>query len=66
VTVTTPASVPSDVEPTRLDDLIADARVVQRLLDVHETPTVAFPEQRSLRIPEPAVALVAGLDSYGD
>lgn len=48
-----------DVTPGSFDDLVADgAEVVRHLAEV--------PRQRALRIPERAVALVSGLDTYGD
>ena len=52
--------VPSDVEPGSLDDLVADAAEVSRHLAEVPRP------RHVLRIPEPAVSVVAGLDSYGD
>jgi hypothetical protein len=67
--VSTHEDVPSKAEAGSLDDLIADGAVVQRLLDLrHTSPLV--PDQRSVSIPESmpesALAVVAGLDSYGD
>ena len=61
MTATVPhQDVPSEVEPASLDDLVADAAEVSRHLA--EVP----PPRRVLRIPEPAVRVVADLDSYGD
>ena len=49
----------ADIVPGSFDALVADgAEVVRHLAEV--------PRQRRLRIPERAVALVSGLDSYGD
>lgn len=63
--MSTHADLPSEVEPGSLDDLIADGAVVQHLLDLRSA-AVLVPAQRVLRIPESALAVVAGLDSYGD
>ena len=63
--VTLHASVPSEVEPTSLADLIADCAAVRLVLDAG-TAGRLVPEPRPVTIPEPAQALVAGLDSYGD
>jgi hypothetical protein len=65
--VTSHADLPSEAEAGSLDELIADGVVVQHLLDLRSAPAFV-PEQRVLRIPVPASALavVAGLDSYGD
>jgi hypothetical protein len=63
--VSSHASVPSEAEPTSLADLIADCDAVQQLLHLPTGP-VELPAQRVLSIPEPALALVAGLDRYGD
>lgn len=54
------ADVPSESEPRSLDDLVADCAEVSRHLA--EVPV----QRRVLRIPAPALAVVAGLDSYGD
>lgn len=66
--MSTNASTPSAAESNTLADLIADSVVVQQLLHVDQRAATAIrlPEQGTLRIPEPALALVAGLDSYGD
>jgi hypothetical protein len=61
--VTTPGphpEVPSEVEPRSIADLVADAADVTRHL--REVPR----QRRVVTIPEPAVAVVQGLDEYGD
>ena len=60
----------SEVESTTIADLAADADIVRRLLDVRRA-VVSLPEQHRIVIPdgvipEDALALVAGLDAYGD
>ena len=57
--------VPSEVEPDSISDLVADGEAVRALLDESRT-TPEVPEQRALAIPDRAVAVVAGLDRYGD
>jgi hypothetical protein len=61
--------------PSGFDDLIADAAVVARVLDLPTTtvelPPVEFPRQGGVVvttgvIPDRALAMVSGLDSYGD
>jgi hypothetical protein len=54
------ADVPSEAEAHSLDDFVSDAAEVTRHLA--EVP----PPRRTLTIPDRAVGLVAGLDSYGD
>lgn len=54
------AAVPSEVEPGSLADLVADCAEVSRHLA--EVPR----QRRVVIIPAPAVAVVAGLDEYGD
>jgi hypothetical protein len=49
----------TEFEAPSLDSLVADCAEVSRHL-------AEVPRQRAVRIPERAVALVAGLDSYGD
>jgi hypothetical protein len=51
---------PSETEAASLDDLVADAAEVTRHLAEVPRP------RRTLTIPERAVGVVAGLDSYGD
>ncbi|MGZ4592805.1 MAG: hypothetical protein ACXV3C_02990 [Actinomycetes bacterium] len=63
--MTNHASLPSEIEPGSLADLIADCAAVRSLLHLQTAP-LTLPSQRELTIPEPALALVAGLDSYGD
>jgi hypothetical protein len=68
--VTNHAGVPSGAEPYSIADLAADASVVRRVLDLGGRPVV-LPDQRTIAIrddviSERALALVAGLDSYGD
>jgi hypothetical protein len=68
--VTNHADQPSEVEARSFADLAADAEVVRRRLDLRE-PTVSLPDQHSIvlsdsDIPDGALALVAGLDVYGD
>ena len=60
----------SEVESTSIADLAADADIVRRLLDVRRS-VVSLPEQHRIVIPDEvipddALALVAGLDPYGD
>lgn len=60
----------SEVESTSIADLAADADVVRRLLDVRPA-AVSLPDQHRIvlpdsDIPDDALALVAGLDAYGD
>jgi hypothetical protein len=55
---------PSTAEPTTLDDLIADSRAMPHLFDPHAAATTTLAEHGPVRIPEPAFALVAGLDTY--
>jgi hypothetical protein len=57
--------VPSEVEPTSLDELVADGAAVRRVLDESRLAVVPGPSQR-VRIPESALAAVSGLDTYGD
>ena len=58
----------TEVESTSIAALAADADIVRRLLDVRPA-VVALPEQQRIDIPvvpDDALALVAGLDAYGD
>jgi hypothetical protein len=68
----------TEVESTSIAALAADADIVRRLLDVRPA-VVSLPEQQRLVIPDgmpdsipdgvipdDALALVAGLDAYGD
>ena len=50
----------SETETASFDDLVADAAEVTRHLAEVPRP------RRTLTIPERAVGVVAGLDSYGD
>ena len=54
------AEVPSEAEAVSLDDLVSDCAEVTRHLAEVPLP------RRTLRIPDRAVGVVAGLDSYGD
>ena len=54
------AAVPSEAEAHSLDDLVSDAAEVTRHLAEVPLP------RRTLTIPDRAVGVVAGLDSYGD
>ena len=54
------ADVPSEAEAHSLDDFVADAAEVTRHLAEVPGP------RRTLTIPDRAVGVVAGLDSYGD
>jgi hypothetical protein len=54
------ADVPSEAEAHSLDDLVSDAAEVTRHLAEVPRP------RRTLTIPDRAVGVVAGLDSYGD
>ena len=54
------ADVPSEAEAHSLDDLVSDAAEVTRHLAEVPAP------RRTLTIPDRAVGVVAGLDSYGD
>jgi hypothetical protein len=61
VTVPEPhADVPSEAEAHSLDDFVSDAAEVTRHLAEVPRP------RRTLTIPDRAVGVVAGLDSYGD
>ena len=60
----------TEVESTSIAALAADADIVRRLLDVRPA-VVSLPEQQRIVIPDgvipdDALALVAGLDAYGD
>ena len=60
----------TEVESTSIAALAADADIVRRLLDVRPA-VVALPEHQRIDmpddvIPDDALALVAGLDAYGD
>jgi hypothetical protein len=62
VTIVAPhADTPSEIEPGSLDDLVADAAEVTRHL-----AEVPHPLPHPVTIPEQAVGVVAGLDTYGD
>jgi hypothetical protein len=68
--VTNHAGIPSATEPRSIADLAADAAYVRRVLDLRDAP-IELPVQRAIVIPDPvipdrALAIVAGLDSYGD
>jgi hypothetical protein len=63
--VTNHAGLPSEVEPTSIADLVADAFAVKRVLHVGGS-TVTLPDPRGVVIPDGALAAVAGLDTYGD
>jgi hypothetical protein len=68
--VTNRAGLSSAAEPGPFADLIADAADVQRVLHLAGA-TVKLPDQRVLVlpdavIPDRALAVVAGLDTYGD
>ena len=54
------ADVPSEAEAHSLDDFVSDAIEVTRHLAEVPRP------RRTLTIPDRAVGVVAGLDSYGD
>ena len=54
------ADVPSEAEAHSLDDFVSDAAEVTRHLAEVPRP------RRTLTIPDRAVGVVAGLDSYGD
>ena len=54
------ADVPSEVEAHSLDDFVSDAAEVTRHLAEVPRP------RRTLTIPDRAIGVVAGLDSYGD
>jgi hypothetical protein len=68
--VTNHAGKSTEVESTSIAALAADAAIVRSLLDVRPA-VVALPEQQRIVIPDgvipdDALALVAGLDAYGD
>jgi hypothetical protein len=71
--VTNHAGKTTEVESTSIAALAADADIVRRLLDVRPA-VVSLPEQHLVIpdgmpegvIPDDALALVAGLDAYGD
>ena len=54
------ADVPSEAEAHSLDDFVSDAAEVTRHLAEVPQP------RRTLTIPDRAIGVVAGLDSYGD
>lgn len=56
---------PSEVEATSLAELAADGVAVQALLDL-SVRSLPVPVQRTVTIPDGALAVVADLDSYGD
>ena len=56
------ADVPSEAEAHSLDDFVSDAAEVTRHLAEVPRPR----PRRTLTIPDRAVGVVAGLDSYGD
>jgi hypothetical protein len=61
VTIVAPhADVPSEAEPDSFDDMVADCAEVTRHLAEVPHP------RRTVSIPDRAVGIVAGLDSYGD
>lgn len=63
VTVVEPhTELPSETEASSLDDLVSDAAEVTRHLAEVPRPR----PRRTLTIPDCAVGVVAGLDSYGD
>jgi hypothetical protein len=68
--VTNHADQPSAVDPRSFADLAADAEVVRRLLHLPDkSVTLTARHTIVLRdevIPDRALALVAGLDVYGD
>jgi hypothetical protein len=63
--MTSHADLPSEAEATSLDDLVADGLVVRHLLDLTRREGRGLPAQ-VVAIPESALALVSGLDAYGD
>jgi hypothetical protein len=68
--VTNRAGKSSEAGSPSIADLAADAEIVRRLLDLRPT-VVSLPEQHRIVlsdgvIPDDALALVAGLDAYGD
>ncbi len=54
------AEVPSETDAASLDDLVSDCAEVTRHLAQVPRP------RRTLTIPDRAVGVVAGLDTYGD
>jgi hypothetical protein len=60
------ADIPSEIEPGSLDELVADGVIVRDLLNLTWPPVLVLPTQRVLTIPDPALSVVADLDSYGD
>jgi hypothetical protein len=60
------ADLSSEIEPGSLDELVADGVIVRDLLHLTQAPDLVLPAQRVLTIPDPALAVVADLDSYGD
>lgn len=68
--MTNPARQPGEVGSYSIADLAADAACVGRALHLDDE-TVELPDQRRIvlpggEIPDGALAVVAGLDSYGD
>jgi hypothetical protein len=68
--VTNHADQPSEIDARSFADLAADAEVVRRLLHLPDK-SVALTAQHTIVlrdevIPDRALALVAGLDIYGD
>ena len=62
---TSHADLPSEAEAVSLDDLVADGLVVRHLLDVSRREGRGVPRQVVV-IPDSALAVVSGLDAYGD
>ncbi len=56
---------PSEVEATSLDELVADGVVVRDLLAASRRAGIPGPRE-GFAIPDCAVAVVSGLDAYGD
>jgi hypothetical protein len=68
--VTNQAGQPAEVEPYTIADLAADAADVRRALHLNAR-ALQLPDQHNIvlpdgQIPDGALALVAGLDTYGD
>ena len=62
---TSHSDLPSEAETTSLDDLVADGLVVRQLLEASRRVSRTDPRQ-VITIPDSALAVVSGLDTYGD
>jgi hypothetical protein len=64
--MTTHTAVPADVEPTSLDDLLADCREVSGVLAPWFAGAVRLPSARGAVPVQIPAGATTGLDGYGD